>query len=127
LGPEIVGLSKSRLDELPAPANENASSVRGVDARGLDAVAHPLRVEILAAIGRGESSPKQLAAQLDAQLGVVSYHVRALHTAALLKQTRTEPIRGALAHYYRVTPAAAPMLRELADLARMAARKVPPA
>jgi hypothetical protein len=92
LGPEIVGLSKSRLDELPAPANENASSVRGVDARGLDAVAHRLRVEILAAIGRGESSPKQLAA-----------------------------------HYYRVTPAAAPMLRELADLARMAARKVPPA
>ena len=127
MGPEIVGLSKSRLDELPAPANENASSVRGVDARGLDAVAHRLRVEILAAIGRGESSPKQLAAQLDAQLGVVSYHVRALHTAALLKQTRTEPIRGALAHNHRVTPAAAPLLREFADLARMAARKGPPA
>ena len=53
------------------------------------------------------------------------YHVRALHDAGLLEQTRTEPVRGAIAHYYRVTPAAAPLLRELADLARAAARKVP--
>jgi DNA-binding transcriptional ArsR family regulator len=98
-----------------------------VDARGLDAVAHPLRVEILAAIGRGGSSPKHLAAQLDAQLGVVSYHVRALHEAGMLEQTRTEPVRGALAHYYRVTPAAAPLLRGLAGLARTAAKKVPDA
>jgi hypothetical protein len=39
-------------------------------------------------------------------LGVVSYHVRELRTVTLIAETRTEPRRGALEHFYRRTHSA---------------------
>src|SRR6202034_1642304 len=38
--------------------------------------------------------------ELDASLGVVSYHVRQLARLGLAKLERTRPRRGALEHYY---------------------------
>jgi DNA-binding transcriptional ArsR family regulator len=76
-------------------------------ARGLHGFGHPIRVRALV-LFEFESTPVVLAEALDAPLGVVSYHVRMLRDYGLVELTRTEPRRGALAHFYRRT--------ELADL-----------
>jgi DNA-binding transcriptional ArsR family regulator len=64
------------------------------------ALAHPLRTRILAALEGRTASPSQLAGELDAPLGVVSYHVRRLAALGFLKLVRSEPRRGAVEHYY---------------------------
>lgn len=70
------------------------------DPRVVKALAHPLRVRILGALERGTASPNELAAELDAPLGNVSYHVRQLASAGLLKLVRETPRRGAVEHFY---------------------------
>jgi hypothetical protein len=47
------------------------------------------------------ASPSEIAEQLDASLGLVSYHVRMLARFGLVKLVETRPRRGALEHYYR--------------------------
>jgi DNA-binding transcriptional ArsR family regulator len=65
------------------------------------ALAHPLRVAILAELEERTASPSDLATDLDASLGLVSYHVRTLARLGLVKLVETRPRRGALEHYYR--------------------------
>jgi DNA-binding transcriptional ArsR family regulator len=65
------------------------------------ALAHPLRVAILAVLEERTASPSEIATELDASLGVVSYHVRMLARYGLVKLVETRPRRGALEHYYR--------------------------
>jgi DNA-binding transcriptional ArsR family regulator len=67
------------------------------------ALAHPLRTRILAALEDRTASPSELAGELDASLGVVSYHVRRLEALGFLKLVRREPRRGAVEHYYTAT------------------------
>jgi DNA-binding transcriptional ArsR family regulator len=67
------------------------------------ALAHPLRTRILAALEDRTASPSDLAEELDAPLGVVSYHVRRLATLGLVKLVKRVPRRGAVEHYYRAT------------------------
>lgn len=64
------------------------------------ALAHPLRTRILGLLEDRTSSPSELAHDLDAPLGVVSYHVRRLASLGLLKLVRRVPKRGAVEHYY---------------------------
>lgn len=64
------------------------------------ALAHPLRTRILAALENRTASPTELASELDAPLGVVSYHVRRLHALKFLKLVKRVPRRGAVEHYY---------------------------
>src|SRR5215213_5874270 len=65
------------------------------------ALAHPLRVQLLAALNQGVASPNELAKKLDEPLTNVSYHVRMLHDLGTIELVETEPRRGALEHYYR--------------------------
>ncbi|HTX31476.1 MAG TPA: winged helix-turn-helix domain-containing protein [Solirubrobacteraceae bacterium] len=64
------------------------------------ALAHPLRTRILAALENRTASPTELATEMDAPLGVVSYHVRRLHALRFLKLVKRVPRRGAVEHYY---------------------------
>jgi DNA-binding transcriptional ArsR family regulator len=73
------------------------------------ALAHPLRTRILAALENRTASPTELASELDAPLGVVSYHVRRLHALRFLKLVKRVPRRGAVEHYY--TTIAGPTIR----------------
>jgi DNA-binding transcriptional ArsR family regulator len=69
---------------------------------------HPLRREILKAIydrGEAASSPRELADKFDQPLSNLSYHVRLLADENLISLRRTEPRRGAVAHYYGCGPA----------------------
>jgi DNA-binding transcriptional ArsR family regulator len=73
-------------------------------AKGLDGFSNPLRIRLVLLL-ESESSPTGLHTLLNglASLGTVSYHVRELRKSALIEETRIEPRRGALEHFYRRT------------------------
>ena len=75
------------------------------EARIAKALAHPLRARILQRLGERVASPGDLAVELGAPLGVVSYHVRMLrdYDYDCVELVRTEPRRGALQHFYKAT------------------------
>src|SRR6201992_2424931 len=73
------------------------------EARIARPLAHPLRARILQRLGERVTSPGDLALELGAPLGVVSYHVRMLREYDCVELVRTEPRRGALQHFYRAT------------------------
>src|ERR1700755_1019048 len=73
------------------------------EARIAKALAHPLRARLLQRLGERGASPGDLALELGAPLGVVSYHVRMLRDYDCVELVRTEPRRGALQHFYRAT------------------------
>lgn len=82
-----------------------------------EAEVHPLRLRILRAVGdQGETSPVDLARETGESVQLVSYHVRQLAENGLIHQTRTEPRRGALQHYYELTNGAV-LPREVASVA----------
>jgi DNA-binding transcriptional ArsR family regulator len=74
-----------------------------IDQRLVKALAHPLRLRILAALNRTVSSPSELAEELSEPLGNVSYHVRILADLNCIELVRTTPRRGAVEHHYRAT------------------------
>jgi DNA-binding transcriptional ArsR family regulator len=72
--------------------------------RGL---AHPTRLQILAALHPDlVLSPTQLLGQVkpDTGLANVAYHTRELATLGLLDPAGQRPARGALEHFYRLSP-----------------------
>jgi DNA-binding transcriptional ArsR family regulator len=71
------------------------------DPRLVKALAHPLRVQILSALEDRVASPSDLATELDAPLGNVSYHVRTLADLGLVKLVKRRTRRGAVEHYYQ--------------------------
>jgi DNA-binding transcriptional ArsR family regulator len=65
------------------------------------ALAHPLRVQILSTLEDRIASPSDLATELGAPLGNVSYHVRTLADLGLVKLVKRRTRRGAVEHYYQ--------------------------
>src|ERR1700750_1143137 len=94
---------------MPTTANTSSGNHRTrppgetSEARIAKALAHPLRARILQRLGERVASPGDLAVELGAPLGVVSYHVRMLRDYDCVELVRTEPRRGALQHFYRAT------------------------
>jgi DNA-binding transcriptional ArsR family regulator len=62
---------------------------------------HPLRVECLTVLSQRVASPREIAEALDDDLSNVSYHVRVLSELGLIELIREEPVRGAVAHFYK--------------------------
>jgi DNA-binding transcriptional ArsR family regulator len=83
------------------PKKTNAPITQINDPRYLKALAHPMRIRILAILDERQASPVQLSDMLDESLGVVSYHVRTLLNLGLLKLVATHQRRGATEHVYR--------------------------
>jgi DNA-binding transcriptional ArsR family regulator len=82
------------------------------DARLVKALAHPLRVRILAELERRTATPKELAIALKVPLENLSYHVRALRDFGFIQLEGRRMVRGAVEHRYslaarpRITAAA---------------------
>lgn len=76
-----------------------------VDLRSVKALDHVLRQHILLATMAGEVSPSELSKALGEGLSQVSYHVKVLRDDCdgIIEETRTEPRRGAVEHYYRAS------------------------
>jgi DNA-binding transcriptional ArsR family regulator len=72
------------------------------DPRLIKALAHPLRIRVLAILEEREmASPNELSELLGVSLGVMSYHVRRLHALGFLELVKRTPRRGAIEHHYR--------------------------
>lgn len=68
----------------------------------LFALRHKLRRQILLLMLDGrEASPSEIAAELNAVLSSVAYHVRVLAECGALRATGNEHVRGATKHFYR--------------------------
>jgi DNA-binding transcriptional ArsR family regulator len=69
----------------------------------LSALAHDLRLAILKELaGQAELSPQECAERVGIHLSHVSYHFRILAKSKAIALVRTEPVRGAMKHYYRL-------------------------
>ena len=71
------------------------------DPRLVKALAHPIRVRVLALLEGRTMTPKQLALELDMPLENVSYHVRTLAKFGLIELHRRRITRGVVEHHYR--------------------------
>lgn len=80
-----------------------AAGKRGVNQSLVKALAHELRVEILAILNERMASPNELAKELNEGLSQVSYHVKVLKDYNCIELVKTEPRRGAVEHYYRAS------------------------
>lgn len=74
-----------------------------IDQRLAKALSHATRARILAVIGEGSTSPKQLAERLGEDVRGVAYHVRVLHRLGCIELVETKQRRGAVEHFYTVT------------------------
>lgn len=84
-------------------AVETTDTKELVDQRLVKALAHPLRVQILAILNERVASPNRLAQKLGEGLSQVSYHVKVLRDYDCIELVRTVPRRGAVEHFYRGT------------------------
>src|SRR3954462_5753946 len=71
------------------------------DPRVIKALTHPLRVQILHSLEERTASPSELANEIGAPLGNVSYNVRQVHSLGLIKLVKKTPRRGAIEHHYK--------------------------
>lgn len=82
----------------------DAVSAMMIDHRSLKVLAHPVRVEILRhLLAKYEATPAAFSEAFGIPLGVVSYHFRRLRDARQIVLSREVPVRGAVAHYYRLS------------------------
>ena len=89
------GIANDRIHTLTSQI-ENIGDPRYVRALG-----HPLRVRILAILEERTASAVELSRMLQADIGVVAYHVRKLHQLGLIELERETRVRGAIQRHYR--------------------------
>ena len=70
------------------------------DPRLRKALSHPLRARIFEVLREREASPRELADELKAPLGVTAYHVRRLADLGLIALVRETRRRGSIEHHY---------------------------
>jgi DNA-binding transcriptional ArsR family regulator len=79
-----------------------ASRIENIsDPRYVRALGHPLRVRILAILEERTASAVEISRMLQADIGVVAYHVRKLHRLGLIELERETRVRGAIQRHYR--------------------------
>lgn len=92
-----------------------------IDQRLVRSLAHPLRIQILEHLTDRVASPTALASELEAALGDVAYHTRALDRYGALELIDTVQRRGATEHFYKAKPGAfvgGPMWRKVPESVR---------
>src|SRR5436305_6005560 len=77
--------------------------VEYVDGDVAKAMAHPARVQILAALNKRVMSPTMYSKEFGGRLQNVSYHFRALAKYGLIEEVGSRPVQGATEHFYAAT------------------------
>jgi DNA-binding transcriptional ArsR family regulator len=67
----------------------------------IKALSHPVRAEALTILNQRVASPKEIANELNEEVGKVSYHVKELRNLGCAELVDTAQRRGATEHYYR--------------------------
>src|SRR5437764_14749096 len=90
--------------DMALPSNSN--EVERI-AASFRALAHPTRLRILDALrDGGPLSPSQLVQRVEPSiaLGTIAHHTRELTVLGLLRPAGTRAVRGALEHFYKMSP-----------------------
>jgi DNA-binding transcriptional ArsR family regulator len=74
-----------------------------VDGEVAKAMAHPLRVQIVAMLNQRVMSATMVAKQIDEPLQNIAYHFRVLKEKGLIEEVDSRPVRGSTEHFYRAT------------------------
>ena len=90
-GKKRTGVASKKAKELNADL---------IDERLTKAIAHPLRLQILAVANEREISPNEFSEESGAPLSNVSYHFRKLCELDFIELTKEVPKRGAQEHRY---------------------------
>jgi DNA-binding transcriptional ArsR family regulator len=64
-------------------------------------LSHPVRTQCLTVLTDRIASPREISEIIDEDLSNVSYHVRVLDELGLIELVSEEPVRGAVAHFYK--------------------------
>jgi DNA-binding transcriptional ArsR family regulator len=75
-----------------------------VSYRIVQAMAHPVRIQILNIVGERVASPNQMSEITGELLGTVAYHVRVLLKLDFIELAGTKTRRGVTEHFYRKNP-----------------------
>jgi DNA-binding transcriptional ArsR family regulator len=107
LEPEESPMSNRLTKEAPPaqkPQKEASGSFgRPAHEKLVKGVSHPVRTECLTILAQRVASPRELSEILKHDLSNVSYHVRVLDELGLIELVKEEPVRGAVAHFYKAT------------------------
>ncbi len=82
----------------------NQKATEAIDQRLVQALAHPLRVQILEVLSERVASPNRLSQELGTGLTDVAYHTRALRKCGCVDLVDTARRRGATEHFYKASP-----------------------
>jgi DNA-binding transcriptional ArsR family regulator len=74
---------------------------RTIEEARIYAVAHQIRIEILAALHEGCRSPSQLARMLGKRLSTITHHVNELLEDSSIELAKVEQVRNTNEHFYR--------------------------
>jgi DNA-binding transcriptional ArsR family regulator len=99
----VAAPKKGRFKGGKKAKSQREAASQSVDQRLIKALAHELRVHILAILNDRMASPNELSKELDEGLSQVSYHVKVLRDLECIELVKTEPRRGAVEHYYRAS------------------------
>lgn len=89
---------KKRIGAANEVAKESNADL--IDERLTKAIAHPLRLQILAVANEREISPSEYSDETGAPLSNVSYHFRKLYELDFIELTKEVPKRGSQEHRY---------------------------
>jgi DNA-binding transcriptional ArsR family regulator len=84
----------SRIEEIGAT----------MDTELVQALSHPIRLEILAALTDRVASPVELSAEIGEKPGVVSYHANTLVRCGCLELVHSKARRGGIENFFAITP-----------------------
>jgi DNA-binding transcriptional ArsR family regulator len=82
----------------------NVQEGSSIDQRLVDALAHPLRVQILERLQGRIASPKVLSKELDVRLNNLAFHVKTLEKVGAVEFLYSEPRGGSEEHFYTAVP-----------------------
>lgn len=81
--------------------NAERGEIEFVDKDLAKALAHPLRIQILAELNKRKMSPSQFARLIGEKLQNVSYHFRFVQEYDFIEEVETRPVRGSTEHIYK--------------------------
>lgn len=71
-----------------------------MDQKLIQALSHPIRIEILQALRNRVASPDELSQEMNERPGVISYHANTLVQCGCLELVHVEPRRGTIERYF---------------------------
>ena len=98
-----MGERRGDKDGKKAGADCERGEIEYVDGEVAKAMAHPLRVQIVAMLNQRVMSATMIAKEVDEPLQNVAYHFRILREKGLIEEVDSRQVRGSTEHFYLAT------------------------